>query len=310
MAKDHRRDVSRRNLLQAGAALVVPSTLTPPALADGMNDTPPIDFRKPSWWWDWTWTPVGGCLPISTGCKNCWVPKWLKSHTWKTETVHTGVIKFVRGRPVWNGNLTAYEDGDHVWNWPLTWPGVVNPALGPGEPNLIFVVLEGDLFVTGRPKEDIDKVCMTIAASQHIGILCTKYTKEMAAYLSALDPRTVRKWKSKLWLVFSAEDQECFDQRWPDLRPFAEAGWFVGVSISPMLGPVTLPPDALELLRWVVVNGACEQIKPELCRPMEADWARAVRDQCRPAGIAFFMRAMHSGAYVPPDLWIREFPSV
>jgi hypothetical protein len=41
---------------------------------------------------------------------------------------------------------------------------------------------------------------------------------------------------------------------------------------------------------------------------MEADWARAVRDQCRAAGIPFFMRAMHSGEYVPPDLQIREFP--
>ena len=132
----------------------------------------------------------------------------------------------------------------------------------------------------------------------------------MAAYLSALDPRTVRKWKSKLWLCFSAETQGCFDERWPDLRPFAEAGWFVGVSISPMLGPVTLPPDALELLRWVIVNGECEQITPELCRPMDADWARAIRDQCKAAGIPFFMRAMHSGAYVPPDLRIRQFPSV
>jgi hypothetical protein len=84
----------------------------------------------------------------------------------------------------------------------------VNPALGPGKPNLIFVVLEGALFVEGRPKKDIDQVCGTIAASRHIGILCSKYTSQMAAYCVALDARTVRKWKSKLWLCFSAENQE------------------------------------------------------------------------------------------------------
>jgi protein gp37 len=268
-----------------------------------------VFYRKSDWWWDWSWTPVGGCVPISPGCENCWVPKWLKSHTWKTETVHTGVTKIVRDRRVWTRILTALDYDDPLWTLPHTHPGVVNPALGRGKPNLIFVCLEGDLFVEGRPPEDIDQVCHTIAASKHIGLLCTKYTKQTAEYLATLDQRTVRQCQQNFWLIFSAEDQEWFDRRWKDLRPLAEAGWFVGVSISPMLGPVKLPPDALELLRWVIVNGECEQITPELCRPMEADWARAVRDQCRAAGIPFFMRAMHSGAYVPPDLFIRDFPS-
>ena len=269
-------------------------------------------YRKPPWWWDWSWTPVGGCVPISPGCKNCWVPPWLKSHTWHTETVHTGAIKLVRGRAVWTGNLTALRDGDPAWNFPLTFPGVINPALGPGKPNLIFVVMEGDLFVEGRPEKDIDQVCATIASSRHIGLLCTKYTRQMANYFAALDPRTVRRWKSKLWLGFSAENQEWFDQRWADIRPFADAGWFVFTSLSPLLAPVTLPEDFLALgpRTWVIVNGECEKIPRDRCRPMEADWARALRDQCRAAGIPFFMRAMHSGAYVPPDLHIREFPSV
>jgi protein gp37 len=271
-------------------------------------------FRKPSWWWDWTWNPVSGCRPISDGCKNCWVTKWLNSHRWKRETVYTGAVtkESKRGRRKWTKILTALQDGDPVWSLPRNHPGVVNPALGPGKPNLIVCVMDGDLFVEGRPKEDKDSVCVTIAVSRHIGLLCTKYTWEMAAYLTALDPRTVRVWRPKLWLGFSAENQECFDRRWPDIRPFAEAGWFVFVSISPMLKPVTLPPDFLALGKrtWVIVNGECEQITREECRPMEADWARAVRDQCRAAGIPFFMRAMHTGAYVPPDLHIREFPSV
>jgi hypothetical protein len=94
------------------------------------------------------------------------------------------------------------------------------------------------------------------------------------------------------------------------MRALAHAGWFVFVSISPMLGPVTLPPDFLALgnRTWVIVNGECEQINRDECRPMKADWARAVRDQCRAADIPFFMRNMHTGADVPRDLRIRQFP--
>ena len=270
-----------------------------------------MDFRKPDWWWDKSWTPVGGCLPVSEECANCWVKKWLKSHKWPTETVHTRATREDKnGLMVFTGDLTAVRDGDPLWNWPLPWPGVVNPALGPGKPSLIFVVMEGDLFASGRPNEDIDRVCRTIAASQHTGILCTKYTKEMATHLLALAPRAARRYQAKLWLCFSAGNQKYFDQRWADLRALAEAGWFVFVSIAPMLGPVTLPDDFLSLGKWVTVNGECEQITPEECRPMEADWARALLDQCRAAKIPFFMRNMHSGAVRPAGPTSPRIPVV
>jgi len=264
--------------------------------------------RKPSWWWDWSWNPVGGCKPISPGCRDCLVPPWLQGHTWETETVHTGVIKVVRGRPVWTGNLTTSPDGDPMWTWPLTWPGVENPALGPGKPSLIFVVVLGDLFAEGRPTKDIDRVCATIAQSDHIGLLVTKYTKQMAAYFAALDPRTVRRWKLKLWLCFSAERQREFDQRWTDLRRLAEAGWFVFTSLAPLIAPVTLPQDFLELGRWVIVNG--EQAPRDRCHLLKPAWARAICDQCAEARIPLFMKGMHRNVPRPPDLRIRQFPSV
>jgi protein gp37 len=193
-----------------------------------------------------------------------------------------------------------------VWNFPLTTfrDGVENPALGPGKPNLIFAVVDGDLFLEGRPTEDINRVCRTLVASKHYGLLCTKYTRQMADYFTALHPRSVRKWQSKLLLGFSAENQKWFDQRWADIRPFAEAGWFVYVALSPLLGPVTLPPDFLALGQrtWVVVYGECNRWEPKRARPMKADWARAILKQCRVAGIPFFLRGMPSGKPIPPDL--------
>jgi protein gp37 len=85
-------------------------------------------------------------------------------------------------------------------------------------------------------------------------------------------------------------------------------GFFVYVSLAPLLERIVLPDDFLRLAKWVIVNGECEQI--ELRRTMQADWARAIRDQCRAASIPFFMRGMHRGAAVPSDLLYWEFPSV
>jgi len=43
-------------------------------------------------------------------------------------------------------------------------------------------------------------------------------------------------------------------------------------------------------------------------RPMNSDWARSIRDQCKEAGVPFFFKKMGSNRPTPPDLMIREFP--
>jgi protein gp37 len=87
----------------------------------------------------------------------------------------------------------------------------------------------------------------------------------------------------------------------------AERGYLVFVSIAPILDRVVLPDDFLRLGRWVIVNG--EEGPHHVIRPMEASWARAVRDQCRAAGIPFFLRGMGGKRPIPPDLQIRQFPA-
>jgi protein gp37 len=75
-----------------------------------------------------------------------------------------------------------------------------------------------------------------------------------------------------------------------------------------MLRPVRLPDDFLALGRWVIVSG--EQGPYQLCRPMDVRWARALRDQCAPAGIAFYMKQLGRKRPIPPDLLIRQFPAI
>jgi protein gp37 len=75
-----------------------------------------------------------------------------------------------------------------------------------------------------------------------------------------------------------------------------------------MIEPVRLPDDFLALGKWVIVAG--EQGPYRQCRPMDTRWARALRDQCAVAGIAFFMKQLAMKRAIPPDLLIRQFPPI
>jgi protein gp37 len=249
-------------------------------------------------------------LAKSPGCQNCYAAQIAGTKTWPfkgSAEVHNGVTVLRGKRRIFNGKITAAPDWHPQWTWPLKWKGAKHPKLGPGKPSLIFIGDMSDLFYK-RPDAIITRVCATIAVSEHIGLLLTKRTARMAEYFTALDPRTVRRWQPKLWLGFSAENQEWFDLRWANMHSLANAGWRVFVSIAPMIGPVLLPDSftALGPRVWVIVAG--EQGPHGRCRDMDPRWARSVREQCTEADIRFFMKQMAKGAPIPPDLQIRDFP--
>jgi protein gp37 len=189
----------------------------------------------------------------------------------------------------------------------MKWPGAKDPLLGPGQPSLIFVADMADLFHEQRPTTDIDQVVSAIASSRHIGQLLTKRADVMAKYFLAPDSDRRASWRAKFWLGFSAERQQEFDERWAPMRPLAERGWTVFVSGGPLLGPITLPADFLSYgdRVWIIVSG--EQGKD--ARPMNPDWARALRDQCASAGVPFFCLQMGGQEPIPYDLRVRKFPA-
>ncbi len=127
-------------------------------------------------------------------------------------------------------------------------------------------------------------------------------------------------------LLTSVENQETADERIPHLlrTPAATRG----LSLEPLLGPVDL--DCINfgnniavssgsvivasaagnqpfnpVIDWVIVGG---ETGPG-ARPMDPDWARDIRDQCKTAGVPFFFKAMGGGQPTPKDLMIREFPN-
>jgi protein gp37 len=218
-------------------------------------------------------------------------------------------VRRVKDKFVFNGKLTALKPGHEAWTWPLRWPGAQDPLLGAGQPSLVFVSSMSELFHERRSKSIIDRICGTMAASEHIGLLLTKRPQRMAEYLATVPLSALPRWRSHLWLGFSAERQQEFDQRWPYMRLLAEAGWTVFCSIAPMLGPVTLPADFLVLGQraWVICSG--EQGRQlERCRDMNPQWACDVLGQCAEASLPFFMKQMSGRQPIRPDLFVHQFP--
>jgi len=106
-----------------------------------------------------------------------------------------------------------------------------------------------------------------------------------------------------VWLGVTAEDQAYFNRRWPILAATPAAVRFI--SYEPALGPLALgdaKPD------WIICGG--ESAQPgHVPRWMEPAWARALRDECAGAGVAFFMKQMANLRPIPEDLMVREYPT-
>jgi protein gp37 len=265
-------------------------------------------------YWDWSWNPLGGCLPVDPTCQNCYAAQCAgtKTHPFPGYAgIHEGVTVVKNKRRVFNGNATRPPDSRHsLWPKPLHYKGAKEPKLGPGKRSIIFVEDMSDLFFEKHSDADIKRVIETVVLSGHIGLLLTKRPARMAAFLLKQSPLTVRQWQPNLLLGFSAGTQEYFNQRLPDMLQLAARGWFIFVSIAPMYEPVILPPEFLALGKrtWVIVGG--EQAPKARCHPMDPDWALANLAQCKAAGIPFFFRGMHGSAYTPMKLQIRQFPAV
>lgn len=74
--------------------------------------------------------------------------------------------------------------------------------------------------------------------------------------------------------------------------------WFLGTARGTYIARCSIGID------WVIVGGESGQKK----RPFDCDWARSLRDQCKAAGVGFFMKQVDKVRAIPDDLMIREFP--
>ena len=202
-------------------------------------------------WTDATWNPVTGCTKVSPGCAHCYAETFAER------------FRGVPGHP--------YEQGFDVKLWrarlalPLEWK----------RPRMIFVNSMSDLFHDAVPDEFIREVFQVMErADWHTFQVLTKRPERTAALSESLA------WPANVWMGTSVENQR-FTTRIDSLRQTAARVRFL--SCEPLLGPLQLDLTEID---WVIVGG---ESGPR-ARPMRADWARSVRDQCRAVGVPFFFK--------------------
>jgi protein gp37 len=261
-----------------------------------------------SCWWHTRYHWLFGCKPRPVSCDECFAA--FDAATLHADSpLYTGLAKrFRNGRAAFNGQARTLPLGHPHWAHPHTYVLRI-PAL------IALNLSSGDTFFEGHSDADISKGLSTMASNPHghIGLLLTRYPQRMYKYILRLEaelpPEALVRWRRHLMLGFSAATQEEFNEHWAWVGPLAERGWSVFVSLAPLVEAITLPDNFLRFAEWVIVSG--EITKKERCRPMDPEWARALLDQCRSAGIPFFMKAMAFNAPMPPDLALeRKFPVV
>ena len=202
-------------------------------------------------WTEATWNPVTGCTEVSPGCAHCYAKTFAERF---------------RGVP---GH--AYERGFDLQlrperlTQPLEWK----------KRKVIFVNSMSDLFHEDVPLDFIQRVFATMEqAHWHTFQVLTKRSQRLRELAPSLP------WPDNVWMGVSVEYQR-WTTRVDDLRDTPAQVKFL--SCEPLLGPLDLDLSSID---WVIVGGE----SGHRARPMRADWARAIRHQCRKAKVPFFFK--------------------
>lgn len=204
-------------------------------------------------WTEHTWNPVTGCTKISAGCKFCY------AETLAKRLQAMGAAGYDNGFA-----LTLHPDR------------LIDP-LKRKKPTIWFVNSMSDVFHPKVPFDFVDQILMTIKLTpQHRYQILTKRPERMAEYFST------RRVPTNVWLGITVENRKHGVPRIPIIKTIKTKVRFL--SIEPLLED--LGRLNLKGISWVIVGGE----SGAKARPMHADWARSIRDQCAKAGIPFFFK--------------------
>ena len=144
-------------------------------------------------WWDGTSNTLLGCKMCSSGCLHCYAPpeiatlhRALQVRQYQGITRLAGPDRDGRLKPVFTGKSIVLPPEHPEWSRLVDWPGAKLPHGGAGQPSLLFLCSNGDMFYEGHPRWAVDKAVgrVVASASRYIGLICTKRPHRMAAYFS------------------------------------------------------------------------------------------------------------------------------
>lgn len=294
------------------------------------------------------WNPMRGCTRVSEGCRNCFAERiagrfsapGLPFHKFATQTPGggrwTGKVEMVPGRldlPLrWRKPARIFVNSTFDLfhkDVPDDWIDEVFAIMAAAHWHTFQVL-------TKRP----ERMAQYLA---DYGVKAAGRWVEASKRMSMTSPAFNRVgwgWAAEdmpwplpnIWLGVSVEDQRRADERIPDLLATpAAVRW---VSAEPLLGHTVLHhirpragdtriinalsgdvwypgcgSDSSQTFRgaridWVVAGG---ESGPR-ARDVDTDAFYSLRDQCKSAGVAFFMKQMPHRAPIPDDLMVREYP--
>jgi protein gp37 len=219
-------------------------------------------------WTDATWNPVTGCTEVSSGCDHC----------------YAATIARRRLRDVYVARPPAVDTAENRAD-PFAvrlWPERLGQPERWLDRRMIFVNSMSDLFHVDLPDKFVQRVFeVMLKCDRHIYQVLTKRPS-----------RALRFWRhhrdlfgggeipDHIWIGSSVENQ-AVDYRIRHLAQVPAAVRFL--SCEPLLGPLILP---LEGIHWVIVGGE----SGVGFRPLDLEWVRGIREQCRASEVAFFFK--------------------
>ena len=213
-------------------------------------------------WTDETWNPVTGCSRVSPGCDNCYMfALYPRLHA--------------MGVPGYEAAPDIVQMLPNRLNAPLTW----------AKPRRVFVNSMSDLFHPQVTFEFITEVFKVMReARQHIFQVLTKRPGLAVGWWEQCGKAEFGEWPKNVWIGTSVENQKYAPRLTVLGRIPADIRF---VSAEPLLGPLDLTQWLEDdTLQWVIAGGE----RGPRARPMEADWARTIRDHSRLAKVKFFFK--------------------
>jgi len=252
-------------------------------------------------WTDLTRNIQIGCTRKSLGCERCYAEALASSHATRFGKVeghpHQRYLHVVDGKGRWNREVLLDEAA-------LARPPHGSAPHGHGIPKR---VRDGDGWrrprvflgsMTDHFHEDVTPAMFLSVlrwasrAPSVIWQVVTKRPERAPELLRAATewwvtegPEDGRPFPT-IHLLATVEDQERADERVPHLLEAAPYVDLVGLSVEPLLGPVTIPQA--EKLGWVIVGGE----SGKRARRCDVAWIRSVVAQCKGAGVPVFVKQL------------------
>ncbi|MBL9086234.1 MAG: phage Gp37/Gp68 family protein [Planctomycetia bacterium] len=214
-------------------------------------------------WTDATFNPWTGCTKVSPGCKFCYAALFDSRHLHEKQS-H------------WGPGARRMPASEAQWEQVAA---LNRRAEKRGTPLRVFCASMADVFESEAPVAQQKRLWETIAATPHLR--WQLLTKRPERVLETIPEAWRVTPPPNVWYGTSVESAD-YLRRVAELQKVPAAVRFL--SVEPLLGSIPLMP--LDGIGWVILGG---ESGPH-ARPMEAEWAREIRDQVVRVGVPLFFK--------------------